>query len=98
MNKVLFYPVWVSTSGRKSLRWGKPCDTPSEAQRIGKSEVAADRASIAFVVRFGDGKKTPMTTFIYPPSARMIVEHWESLWEATSIPPAAPLDDRKTAK
>jgi hypothetical protein len=84
--KVLYYPVWVSATGRISLRWGKPCDTASEAAKIGKAQVAGENATVAFVVRFGDGKREPLTTSVYPPSARRIIEHWESLWEATEGP------------
>jgi len=81
--KVLFYPAWVSSSGRTSLRWGKPCDTPSEAGRIGAGRVKSGEAAVAFVVRFGNGERVPLSSFTYPPSARRIVEHWEALWDAT---------------
>lgn len=84
--KILYYPVWVSNSGRVSLRWGKPCDKPTEAKAEGKGEVDAGRATISFVVKFADGEKTPMASYTYPMAARKIVEHWESLWEATEYP------------
>lgn len=84
--KVLFYPVWVSQTGRVSLRWGKPCDAPSEAAKIGKAQIEAGNATVAFVVRFGGGVREPLATYIYPPSARRIVEHWERLWDATELP------------
>jgi hypothetical protein len=60
-----------------------PCDVPSEAKRIGHAEVDSGRASLAFVVQFANGEKTPIASFTYPSSARKIVEHWESLWGAT---------------
>ena len=82
-SKVLFYPAWVSCSGRVSLRWGKPCDTPSEAQKIGRAQIQSGDASLSFVVRFGDGQKTPLAKYTCPPSASRIIEHWESLWDAT---------------
>ena len=82
-DRELFYPVWVSKTGRISLRWGRPCDTPSEARRLGKNEVDAGRASLAFVVCFQGGTKTPMPHFVYPASALKVVQHWESLWDAT---------------
>jgi len=44
--KTLYYPVWVSTTGRVSLRWGRPCDTPAEATAAGKVEVRGGRASL----------------------------------------------------
>jgi len=87
--KTLFYPAWISTSGRVSLRWGRSCDTPSEARQVGRSRVASGEASLAFVVRFSGGEKTPLPTYTYPESARKIVEHWERLWDATE-PPGAP--------
>lgn len=82
-DKTLYYPVWVSTTGWVSLRWGKPCDSPSEARNVGRTEVDAGNASVSFVVRMGDGEKTPMPTYTYPAPARKVVEHWESLWDAT---------------
>jgi hypothetical protein len=82
-DKILFYPVWVSSSGRVSLRWGKPCDTPGEARRAGKEAIARGEATTAFVVRFADGKKEPMPSFTSPELARRVVEHWELLWDAT---------------
>ena len=84
--KTLFYPIWVSMSGRRSLMWGKPCDAPSEAKAIGRAQVDAGKASLSFVVRFGDGAREPMPQYVHPQSARKIIEHWESLWDATERP------------
>jgi len=81
--KALFYPVWVSNSGRTSLRWGKPCDTPREAREAGRAEVDAGRATLAFVVKFEGGEKAPMPGFTYPNAAMRIIEHWEALHDAT---------------
>ena len=61
-DKVLFYPVWVTVTGgdrsgrRTALRWSRPCDAPSEARQIGEAEINAGRATLAFVVRFGDSR------------------------------------------
>jgi hypothetical protein len=94
--KVLYYPVWVTKSGGiasgrpNAFRWGKPCDTPSEARNLGRTEVVGDRASLSFVVKFAGGERTPLASFAYPASARMIIEHWEALWDVTELP-----DDRK---
>jgi hypothetical protein len=84
--RTLYYPAWVSTSGRVSLRWGAPCDRPGEAQRAGASEVRSGNASVAFVVQFAGGEKTPLPRYTSPPSACKIVEHWEALWDATEPP------------
>ena len=81
--KTLYYPCWVSTTGRVSLRWGKPCDTPVEAKALGKAEVDAGRASLSFVVEFSGGEKRPLANYVCPESARKIVLHWEALWSAT---------------
>lgn len=85
-DKTLFYPAWISTSGRVSLRWGKPCDQPSEAIAVGKAEVQSGNATVAFVVRFAGGERTPLPNWTYPGPARKIVKHWESLWDATDMP------------
>lgn len=87
-DKVLYYPVWVTTSGgmasgrQSPFRWGRPCDSPGEARQLGRAEVLADRASLSFVVRFGDGIRRPMAEFTYPQSAAKILSHWQSLWDA----------------
>lgn len=81
--RVLYYPVMVAAHGRVSLRWGKPCDTPSEAKHLGRTEVDAGNATMSFVVRFAGGEKTPLPSYTYPAAARKIIEHWESLWDAT---------------
>lgn len=86
-DRVLFYPAWVSRSGRISLRWGRPCDSPGEAQRAGKAAISRGDASLAFVVRFGGGAREPMARFTSPEPARKIIEHWESLWDATETEP-----------
>lgn len=78
----LYYPVWVSTTGPVSLRWGKPCETPDNAMSAGREKVEEGQASLAFVVRFADNEKTPLESYIYPTSARKIIRHWESVWEA----------------
>lgn len=62
--KVLFYPVVLivgrSGSGRDRpglFRWGRPCDSPSEA-RGEVDRAIVEGASMGFVVRFpgrGDG-------------------------------------------
>lgn len=85
-DKTLYCPVWVSATGLVSLRWGKPCDRPSDARRIGKAEVDAGNASISFVVCFSGGEKKPLPTYTYPESAKNIVQHWESLWDETEGP------------
>ena len=81
--KTLYYPAWISSSGRVSLRWGKPCDTAPQAAFAGREIARRGEATLAFVVRFSGGEKTPLATYVYPPSARRIVQHWESLWDAT---------------
>lgn len=86
--KILYYPVWVSKTGRVSLRWGAACDTIPAAKALGKAEVDAGRASIAFVVEFKDGHKTPLPGGTSPGAARTIIQHWESLWDATEPPSA----------
>jgi hypothetical protein len=50
--KTLFYPAWISTHAgqRPSLCWGPACDSLSAAQWLGKAEIAAGNASLAFVV------------------------------------------------
>lgn len=82
-DKPPFYSAWVSTSGRVSLRWGPPCDTAAEARTIGRVKVVEGQASVSFVVRFAGGKKTPLSGYTHPASAKKIIEHWESLWDAT---------------
>jgi hypothetical protein len=82
-NKKLFYPVWVSRTGTRSLRWGKPCDSAGEALQLGKLAVRQGTASLAFVVRFFQGEKTPLPTYVYPLAAREVIRHWEELWDAT---------------
>ena len=47
------------------------------------------RATLAFVVRFGDGAAKPLLSYVNPPSAQRIVAHWEELWEATESPDPA---------
>lgn len=82
--KSLHYPCWVSSTGDKALRWGAPCDGgPGEALRVGRAEVDAGRAVVAFVVRMAGGRKTPLTTYVYPMRERAAVIHWEALWGAT---------------
>jgi hypothetical protein len=87
---VLFYPVTISNSASRargtSLCWGPPFDRPSEAQRWGRTEVEAGRAVMAFVVRFGEGKKTAMPRFVWPPREEAAVRHWLELEEALSLP------------
>lgn len=46
-------------------------------------ECGAGRASLAFVVQFAGGEKTPLAKYTSPESAKKIVCHWEALWEAT---------------
>lgn len=87
MQKALYYPVWVSTSGRVALRWGAPQDTPAAAAQIGHAEVKAGRASLSFVVELKDGAKTPLPGYTRPESARKIIMHWEALWDATAPDP-----------
>ena len=87
VDKILYYPVWVANHGRVSLRWGKPCDTPAEACRIGKAEVDAGTATLSFVVKFANGEKTPMMGCTKPESARKIIQHWEALWDAVDPTP-----------
>jgi hypothetical protein len=95
-NKVLFYPVWVTTSGGmgsrtdSSLRWGPACDTPGIARQEGKARVEQGQATLSFVVRFGDTRRTPMPTYIYPQHAAVIVRHWLELVDAVARPTAAP--------
>jgi hypothetical protein len=84
--KILHYPVWVSMCGQRSLCWGAPCDAPSTALKIAESHIQSGNASLAFVVRYVDGKKTPMRHFIKPVSARKIIGHWEALWDASAEP------------
>jgi hypothetical protein len=48
----------------------------------------AGEASLAFVVEAKGAVKTPMTTYVYPESARKVVRHWESLWDACDPPGA----------
>lgn len=87
--KVLYYPVWASTHpapGHGVLYWGRPCDDVAEAARLGVAEVRAGNASVAFVVEFRGGAKTPLPEHTYPRTARTVVRHWESLWDATDGP------------
>ena len=87
--KVLFYPAWISNHAGDSgpaLKWGKPCDTPGEARRIGMAEVDGGRATLSFVVRFAGGEKVPLARYVHPKSARRIIEHWEQLLDATEGP------------
>lgn len=84
--KTLFYPVWVSNSGRVALRWGRPCDSPSEARQDGRAKADAGEATLAFVVEFSGGEKTPLSRFVYPERARKVIAHWEALWAATEGP------------
>lgn len=86
--KILFYPAWISTTGRVSLRWGRPCDSVPEAKAAGKAEVDAGRASLSFVVEFSGGERRPLAIGVYPEKARKIIRHWEALWDATEPGPA----------
>jgi hypothetical protein len=90
IGKTFYYPVWVSASGRVSLRWGKPCDAPSEAARIARVRIATGEATTGFVVEFSAGKRTPLVNYTQPPSARKIIGHWEELRESVQNPPADP--------
>ena len=83
MDKILFYPVWISV-GRKddAVSWGEPCDTAKEAREILKDRVGSGRASMGVVVRFGDSKRVPMQSYVYPASAEKVIRHWEEIKSA----------------
>ena len=82
--KTLYYPVWIAP-GRKAggWSWGKPCDTPKEADQIVKEKFLAENATLGCVVQMSGGEKILMANHVKPPSARRIIEHWEDLWQAT---------------
>lgn len=82
--RTVFYPAWISNHAgkRPSLCWGKPCDTPAEAGRLGKAELDAGNCTLAFVVRFEGGRKEPVLSYVQPKSARRVVEHWLELLAA----------------
>lgn len=83
MSKALYYPVWISP-GRKAGGWsfGRPCDTPQEADRLVRERMACG-ASLGCVVECKGGEKRPMVGHLQPSSAKKIVAHWEELWDAT---------------
>lgn len=85
----VFFPVWVSSHGRTSIRWGgPPCDTPSEAMRVGKAEVQAGAAVRCHVVQLSGGVKTLLPTYTFPERDRKTVVTWELLRESLTGGPA----------
>ena len=82
--KVLYFVVHVSTSGRVGLRWSKAYDARADAWAEAKRVVTDDTASLAVVVEFAGGKKTPMVSRVYPRTAQAVIRHWEDIWDATS--------------
>jgi hypothetical protein len=85
--KVLFYPVWVSnhapSSHGTSLYWGKPCDRAGVAAAAAQKEIDEGRATMAFVVRFGDGKKSILPTYVIPNRERVAIRHFLELLDKT---------------
>lgn len=83
-SKPLYYPVWIAP-GRKAggWSWGKPCDTPGEADQILKQQFLAEKATLGCVVKITDGAKRPLLSHARPTSARTIIEHWQNLLDAT---------------
>lgn len=77
-----YYSVHVSTSGRRALRWSRPCDRAGEAAAVGQAKLDSGEASLVFVVAVDDEGKRVLVSFIRPPSARRIVEHYEQLLDA----------------
>lgn len=88
MNKPIYYPAWIAPNrAQGGWSWGKACDTPAEAAAVVKSKLMGEAATMGVVVEFKDGIKTPMASYIWPPSARKIVGHWEDLWATTETRP-----------
>jgi hypothetical protein len=92
--KRLFYPVWVSNSASRaqgrSLMWGRPCDTPGEAQDLGRDLLDRGRATLAFVVEVGPAGKQALPNRTKPESAKKIIKHWLELLEALKAGGAGP--------
>lgn len=74
-----FYAVHVSQSGRKALRWSKPCGRASEAAKIGQAKLDSGEASVVFVVSMDDTGKQVLVNFTRPASARRTIGHYEDL-------------------
>jgi hypothetical protein len=77
-----FYAVHVSNSGRISQRWSRPLDTASEARQEARRVLRDDTATLAFVVKIGDGERCILPRSVYPESARKIVDHYLELVDA----------------
>jgi len=77
-----YYSVHVSASGRRSLRWSEPCDSPSQARKIGRARIDSGDATLSFVVEMSDRGKLVLGSYTLPPAARKVVDHYEALLEA----------------
>lgn len=75
-----FYGVWVSNSGRTSLRWSKPLATVAEARAVAKAELDAGTATLGFVVRITADEKKVLD--VLPQPAKKIVGHYLDLLAA----------------
>lgn len=84
----IYYPVWIAASRKgNAISWGAPCDAPSEAAAILKAKIATGEASLGVVVKFHDGQKEVMETFVWPVAARKLIRHYLDILDALDAPP-----------
>lgn len=86
-DKVLYYVVSVANSGRVALRWSAPFDTAAEAKDYLRRKVDDGDCTMGCVVRFGAGRKQPLSHYLYPGTAEKIVKHWLDINDACEESP-----------
>jgi hypothetical protein len=75
-DRQLFYPVWIADGREDPISWGRACSLAGEALRLLRERLATGTASMGVVVKFADGKKQALVSYILPRSARTAIQHY----------------------
>ena len=82
--KTLYYVAFVPGRGRRGgVMMSRAYDTREEAGAEARRLTDAEGSPFAVVVEFGGGERMPLIDTIQPRPARVVVRHWEQIWDAT---------------
>lgn len=82
--RTLYYVAFVPGRGRRGgVMLSRAYDTREQAGTEARRLVTEDGSPFAVVVEFGGGERTPLIDTVQPRTARVVVRHWEDVWEAT---------------
>lgn len=82
--KTLYFVAFVPRSARRGgIMMSRGYDTREQAGTEARRLTTDDGSPFAVVVEFSGGRKTPLADQVQPRSARVVVAHWEAVWEAT---------------